>query len=557
MLAVLLVRLFHLQVAQHRKYLLLASQSHFRKYEIPAKRGQIYAKDAGGSVPLVLNQNLKLLYADPSFVKDKQRTAAELARETGDSKNSFLKLLNSKGEYVILKSRVAQDQAEKIAALRLPGVGLTDKQYRVYPEGSLASQTLGFVNAEGKGQYGVESYLDKLLAGKPGLLSGKTDVLGTPIATADNTVIDPVSGEDVYLTIDRNIQAQAEKHLEDGVRSTGAISGSVVIMDPANGAIRAMANFPTYDPNEYQSVKDYRLFSNASTADQFEPGSAFKLFTMAAGLNTKRVKPDTVYNDTGSLQIGGYTIANSANGRYGMQSMLEVIQKSLNTGVIYVLKRLGSDPDNINISDKEIFYRYVTQSFGMGRRTGIEQPNEAAGVVNPPSSDDVNYANMVFGQGVSSTVLQMTAAVGAIANGGKLYKPYLVEKTVSGDGKIKETQPTVVNPQVISRQTARDLTQMMIAVVDKGSGWPARLPGYKVAGKTGTAQIPRRDGKGYVADKNIGTFVGMAPADNPRFVMMVRINEPKVSGFAESTTVPVFGKISSWLLRYYRVAPSS
>ena len=557
MLTVLLVRLFHLQVAQHRKYLILASQSHFRKYEIPAKRGQIYAKDADAAVPLVLNQNLKLLFADPSFVKDKQRTASELARLTGGSKEPFLKLLNSKGEYVVLKARVPQDQAEKIAALRLPGIGLTDKQYRVYPEGSLASQTLGFVNAEGKGQYGVESYLNKLLAGKPGLLSGKTDVLGAPIATADNTVINPVSGADVYLTIDRNIQAQAEKHLEEGVRSTGAVSGSVVILDPANGAIRAMANYPTYDPNEYQKVRNFQLFSNAVTSDQFEPGSGFKLFTMAAGLNTGRVKTDTVYDDTGTVEIGGYKISNAANHRFGRQNMLEVIQKSLNTGVIYILKRLGSEPERINASDKQLFYTYITKRFGMGRPTGVEQPGEAAGVVNPPTSDDVNYANMSFGQGVSSTVLQMTAAVGAIANGGKLYKPYLIEKTVGSDGKTRETQPTVVNPNAISKKTAAELSKMMVAVVENGSGFAAKLPGYKIGGKTGTAQIPRRDGRGYVADKNIGTFVGMAPADNPRFVMMVRINEPTVSGFAESTTVPVFGKISSWLLRYYRVAPSS
>lgn len=558
LLAILFVRLFYLQVARHQHFLVLASKSHFRKYALPAERGEIFIKDgSAASSPLALNQTLNLLYADPSFVQDKSKTAAALAKLTGQKAADLERLLGQSSEYVVLKTRLDRATAEQIQALRLPGIGTTAKQYRVYPEGSLASQLLGFVNAEDKGQYGVEGYMDAILGGKPGLLSGKTDVLGAPIATADNTVVEPVAGSDIYLTIDRSIQAQAEKYLKQGVESTGATSGSVVVIDPQTGAIRAMANYPTYDPNDFQKVKDYSRFGNAVTGDQFEPGSGFKLITMAAGLNTKKVKPSTMYDDTGSVQLSGYTISNAANHKFGRQNMLEVIQKSLNTGVIFVLKRLGAQPDQLNKSDKQVFYDYITKHFGFGKPTGVEQPQEVGGVVNPPTSNDVNYANMTFGQGLSTSVLQMTTAVAAIANGGKLYKPYLVERVVGKDGVERKTAPQVINPRVISKQTAKELTTMMTAAVEHGSGYAAKMPGYKVAGKTGTAQIPRRDGRGYVADRNIGTFVGMAPAEQPRFVMMVRINEPRVSGFAESTTVPVFANIASWLLRYYAVPPSA
>jgi len=483
--------------------------------------------------------------------------ARALAMITGDPVAGYRQLLNGAGEYVVLRTRLPDDLAAKIARLKLPGVGLRAAQYRSYPEVQLAAQVTGFINAAGHGQYGAEGFLDQEMAGTPGLTNAKTDTRGNPIATANNIINPPVDGKSFVLTIDRNIQAQAEKALAAGVQNVHAESGSVVIMDPFSGQIKAMANYPTFDPNTYGTVQNYQVFSNAVTSSLFEPGSGFKVFTMAAGLDTGRVKPDTTYNDTGVVKIDDKEIHNAENHKFGKQSMVDVIQKSLNTGVIFVLGSLGGDPNAITSAGKTLLYDYITKHFGFGLATGVEQAGEATGVVNPPSAPNVNYANMTFGQGISVTMLQMVTAVCSIANGGRLYQPRLIDQVILPDQTAKKQAPRLVNGHVISRQTAADLTNMMIQVVQHGSGYAAKIKGYQVAGKTGTAQIPDPKG-GYFADQNIGSFVGLAPVDHPRFVMMVRINQPRISGnqFAESTTVPVFAQIAGWLLAYYQVPPS-
>ncbi|MBW3538560.1 penicillin-binding protein 2 [Candidatus Parcubacteria bacterium] len=551
-------RLFTVQVLSHQRYLSQAANAHSRKTTVAASRGEIFIRDGDKKTPLALNQTLKTLYADPSQVKDKAAAAKALAGVTGQPEAGYVKALQKPGDYTVLGRSLNREVAERVMALKLTGIGLSNQPQRVYPEGTLAAQVLGFVNADGQGQYGLEGYLNQELVGTPGLLRAKTDTRGNPIATADNFIKPAVNGTGYVLTLDRNIQAQAEKYLKEGVERVRAKSGSVVIVDPSNGAVKAMANFPTYDPNAYSQVRDYGLFSNAVVSDQFEPGSGFKIFTMAAGLATGKVKPDTTFEDTGSVEVDGRTIRNAANHRYGRQNMTDVIQKSLNTGVVFILKSLGGDPANINLTGKRVLHEYITKRFGFGLATGIEQAGEVAGAVNRPTNangNNVNYANITFGQGVSVSMIQMATATAAIANGGKLYQPHLIDEVITPDGTSKPVTPKLVNGNVVTPEVARQLTDMMVQVVEKGSGYQTRIPGYKVAGKTGTAQIPRADGKGYEDKKNIGSFVGFAPAENPRFVMMVRINEPQTSGFAESTTVPVFGDIARWLLHYYKVEP--
>lgn len=554
----ILLRLIDIQIIQHSHYKSLALGEHQRKYDVPAKRGEIYLQDNGVKVPLALNQTLKLLYADPSLITDKATAAAKLAAVTGDPAVQYLTALNGAREYAVLKTKVPSQVASQIEKLNLRGVGLVDQDFRVYPEGQLASQTLGFVNQDGEGQYGIEGYLDKQLKGQAGLLNAKTDTAGVPIATADNRIKQPVNGTGLVLTLDRNIQAKAEQFLKTGVEAAKAASGSILVMDPHTGAVKAMANYPTFDPNQFGQVTDYTTFENAVTSIQFEPGSGFKVFTMSAGLDTGRVKPDSTYNDTGSAQVNGQTINNAANHTDGPNTtMTKVIRDSLNTGVIYVLKLLGNDPNKINLAGKQLFYDYITKHFGFGLRTGIEQSGEAPGTVNKPTNNDFNYANMTFGQGISVTMLQMVAAVGAIANGGTLYQPYLVDHRISSDGTdLPQTLPHAVNTQVMSASAAKDMAGMMQVVVEHGSGYLAHTPGYNIAGKTGTAQIPRSDGKGYEDNQNIGTFVGFAPVEDPKFVVMVRINRPQINGFAEVTTVPVFTNITRWMLQYYAVPPN-
>lgn len=555
--ALTLMRLIDIQIVKHKHYQTLAAGEHQRKYEVPADRGQIYLLDGETKVPLALNQSLKLVYADPSIISNKDDIAKRIAKITGDDPQTFVKAMNGAKEYAVLKGRVDEKTAKKIKELNLRGVGMVSQDYRSYPEGSLASQVLGFVNNAGEGQYGIEGYLNKELEGTPGVLNTKTDTNGVPIATAENLSKPSVPGTSMVLTIDRNIQAQAEKFLESGVNEVKAESGSVIVMDPNTGAVKAMANFPTFDPNSYSKVSDYTKFGNAVVNDQFEPGSGFKIFTMAAGLDTGKITPDTTYDDTRCEQIDNYKICNADNhGGKPNTTMTVALRDSLNIGVMHVLKLLGTDPNVITSTSKQVLHGYITGHFGFGRKTGIEQAGEESGYVNKPTSNTVNYANMTFGQGISVTMLQMAAATSAIANGGKLYKPYVVDQRILPDGTKKSTQPVVSNAHVMSDKAAKDLTGMMEVVVQHGSGYRAATPGYRIAGKTGTAQIPNPKG-GYIDDQNIGTFTGFAPAADPKFVVMVRINKPKTQGFAETTTVPVFANLTRWLLQYYAIPPSS
>lgn len=560
---ILASRLVYLQIFQHGQYLVQASNEHTRKYEVPARRGELYFHDGAGVAPVALNQSLTLVYADPRFVTDKNAAAAKLAGVLGGNPQTYLKKLTTGIEYAVLAERVPSATATKVKALKLAGVGLTKRDYRSYPEGSLAAQTIGFVNADGKGQYGIEGYLEGAMAGTPGKLAAKTDTHGIPIATANNIVKPPVDGTSYILTIDRNVQAMAEQELEAQIKKVKAKSGSIVVLDPTNGAVRAMANFPSFDPNNYGQVRDYGVFTNQIVSSQFEPGSGMKAFTIAVGLDQGKIKPDTTYDDPGCLKVDEYNVCNAAGDKPGKnKTMTVVLRDSLNTGVMYVLRLLGGDANKFTLAGKKTLYNYFTKHFGFGERTGIEQANEAAGVINPPNNNagnNVNYANMAFGQGMSATMIQMVAAMAAIANGGHLYQPRLVEGTMNPDGSVAPKPAKLLADHVMSPTAAGDLNVMLQVVVQRGSGYIAGTmnPGYKIAGKTGTAQIPRPDGKGYIDGANIGSFVGFAPADNPKFVVMVRINEPGVPGYAETTTVPVFGDVCRWLFKYYGIPPSS
>jgi stage V sporulation protein D (sporulation-specific penicillin-binding protein) len=554
-------RLVVLQVVQHNHFTNLANKEHLRKYEVPADRGAIYVQDGDVKVPLALNQTLKLLYADPSIIPDDKRaaTAKALAAVTGASASDYLNLINDKHrEYVVLAQKIDDSSAQKIKNLNLYGIGLVDHDYRVYPEGQLASQVLGFVNNDGDGQYGIEGFLNSQLKGQPGLLNAKTDTNGVPIATSSNRSKPPVGGTNYTLTLDRNIQAQAEKYIQSGVQSSKAPSGSILVLDPKTGAVKAMANYPTFDPNNYSRVSDYQTFSNPVVNNAFEPGSGFKLISMATGLDTGKINQNTTYTDTGCVTVTGTKICNDDNRNEGANvSMTVVLRDSLNTGVMYVLRALGGDINTINKTGKQVLYGYITKHFGFGRRTGIEQSGEAAGVVNPPTSNDVNYVNMSFGQGINVTMLQMVDAVAAIANGGTMYKPYLVQQSTGPDGKTHETQPTALAHGVVSSATSQQMATMGQVVVQHGTGYLAYTPGYQIAGKTGTAEVPNATGTGYLQNENIGSFTGYAPATDPKFVVMVRINRPQISGDAEKTTVPVFAEMVRWLFEYYGIPPSS
>jgi cell division protein FtsI/penicillin-binding protein 2 len=559
---VLALRLVYLQLIMHSHYLLQATQDQTRKYEIPATRGEIYDLAGTTPTPLVLNQTLQVVWADPTEIKDKTATVQKLAQVLGGSASDYLDKINHAIKYVELATRVSADQASKVQALNLPGIGTVARDYRTYPEGSLASQELGFVNANGDGQYGIEGYLNKSLGGTAGEFAAKTDTKGDPIATADNIAKEPVDGTSYVLTIDQNIQAEAEKELAATVKSDQAKDGSVIIMDPNTGEVKAMANYPTYDPSNYQKVTDYALFQNTTVDTQFEPGSTMKVLTMAAGLNTGAVTPDTTYNDPGFYTIDGLKVSNDAGDQPGdNKTMTVVLRDSLNTGAMYVLRMLSGNPNNFTLAGKQTLYNYFTQHFDLGKLTGIQQAGESPGVVNLPSNDagnDVNYANMTFGQGINVTMMQMVDAMASIANGGKLYQPTLVDGVMNADGTETKAKPKLIRSGVISAKADAQLNQMLQVVVQHGTGYIAaeQNPGYAIAGKTGTAQIPLPNGKGYMQGTTVGSFLGYAPANDPKYVMMVRIDQPKGIALAEYTTVPLFSSLSQWLFKYDAIPPT-
>ncbi len=562
---VLFVRLFDLQILQHGRYAAEANHEHTLKYEIPARRGQLYVHDgATSTAPLALDQTLNVLWADPRYVKDQPAVAAQLAAITGGSAASYVANMRGGIEYAVLGNKISNDAAAKIKALKIAGIGLTPHDYRTYPEGSLAAQVLGFVNDDGQGQYGIEQYLNSQLSGKPGQLAAKTDTNGIPIATAANTQKAPTAGVNYLLTIDRNVQAEVEQELAARIKEVKAKSGSVVIMDPSNGNIIAMATYPAYDPNSYSQVTNYDTFLSQPADNAYEPGSGMKVFTMATGLDQGKVTANTVYDDPGCYVVDGNKVCDAAGDHPGPnKTMTVVLRDSLNTGVMFVLRMLGGDPNNFTLAGKKLLYEYFTQHFGFGERTGVEQANEPTGVVNAPtnaSGNDVNFANMTFGQGVTVTMMQMVAAMSAIANGGKLFQPHLIDAIMNTDGGLTYQKPKLIRDHVISLQAISQLNQMLEVVVEHGSGYTIYIDPvnkkYKIAGKTGTAQIPDPNG-GYKAGANVGSFIGYAPADTtPKFVMMVRINEPQTAGYAEFTTVPLFSNITHWLFNYYNIAPS-
>lgn len=546
------LRLFELQVIRHSHFKLLASQEQLRKFEVQPDRGSIYASDRGQKIPLVMNRTLKRIYADPRYISDKASAMSKLAAVTKGSAQGYLKKLDSKSFYVVLKNAVEPSVAHTVSKLELEGIGIQDEPTRVYPESSLAAQMLGFVNGDGDGQYGVEESFNKELSGTVGLLNATTDTRGIPIATSDNYRIPPRAGSDVVLTIDRNIQAKIEGILAENMSKYRAKAASAVVMDPNSGAVLGMANIPTYRPDRFNRVSDYGLFQNRAVSGLYEPGSVIKAFTMATGLETGAVTPTTTYRDSGSVRVGDRVIKNASGISPGVHTMNEVITKSINTGVVFVLSRLGGG--EINALGKERLHKYFTQSFGFGKTTGIDLPSEAGGTIFEPTTSDVDYANMTFGQGMSATMLQVISGYAAIANGGTYWRPYVVDQVVDPQGNVTDTVPKALRRDLISPLTERRLKSMFEGVVQQTGD--ALIPGYHFGGKSGTAQTPDPAG-GYFENRDIGSFVGMAPLDHPQFVVIVRIDEPQIGTFASAAARPMAGDIMRWLLSYQGIAPQN
>ncbi len=551
--AVIVLRLFSLQVLQYGFYRALAEGQHSLYEQLFPTRGKIYMTERGSDAlfPLATNEPLTLVYANPSHVAgDPETISRELSPILDvDAGMIYERITKVNDLYEPLKHGVRKSTVDAVRALNIAGIEFSNEQVRMYPEGRYGSHLSGFLGYDGdgrKGQYGIEGAYDDELKGAQGHLKAEKDAAGRWIAVGGLSLVPAVNGDDVVLTIDRAIEHEACKRLDEAIQKHGADGGSVIVMDPKTGAVLAMCGDPDFDPNEYGTVEDPKTYSNPAIYHQYEPGSVMKAMTMASAIDQGAVSPATTYTDTGEVTIGKYTIKNSDGKAHGVQTMTQVLEESLNTGAIFAMRQIGP----------KAFSAYL-EKFGFGEKTGIGLPGESPGDLSTlRPGKEIFAATASYGQGITVTPMQLAAAFGVLANRGVLIQPYVVKEIRHADGTVTKTQPVEVR-RVVSAETATTVGAMLVNVVKNGHGKRAGVPGYYIAGKTGTAQVPRTDGPGYQDGVTIGTFAGFGPVEDPAFVMVVRIDRPRDVQFAESSAAPLFGDLASFILHYLDVPPTA
>ncbi len=539
--AAVLAKLFYLQVVKGEYYEALALGQQMSVEDINAQRGDIFFSD--GKTILAQTKTKPVVYISPSKISqsDIDLVAKELALALEGSEEDIKEQIQQ-GE--IFKKDITEKQYETLKQKNLNGVYINEVSTRVYPQKEYACHMAGFVNNEGQGQYGIEGYYDSILQGE-NISEGKSSTLGilTSVFSGKDTDLQ-TKGESLQLTIDYNIQYYAEKMLNEAFDQWKMDSGQIIVQEPQTGKILALATYPDFDPNQYSQEKNMGIFLNSSLQALFEPGSVFKPFTMAGALEENLIAPETKFTDTGVVNVGGPAIYNFAKKTWGEQSMVGVLENSINTGAVFVEQKLG----------KNLFLKYA-QKFGFFDKTNIDLAGEVF------SSNETlkngyprDLATASFGQGIQMTSMQLIRGFSVIANAGKMMRPYVVEKIIEPNGQEKIQEP-VFEKQVISEDTASKLSAMMVSVVENGGGRRAKVPHYYIAGKTGTAQIPKPKG-GYYETETIQSFIGFAPAFSPRFVILVRLDNPKQSDAASSCAAPIFGKLAKYIIDLWQIPPS-
>jgi cell division protein FtsI (penicillin-binding protein 3) len=532
-------RLGYLQIIRHAELTALAERQYSRAVVLPAQRGAIV--DRHGE-PLATSSPAQSLFAHPRSIGDPVRVAARLAPILGVPEAEIQAALVSPRSFVWLRRRLPPAVATSVRGLREPGLGLVPESLRLYPNRELAAHVLGFEGADG-GLEGIERAWNTALAGTPGKAVVGRDALGRDVI-GPHLLEPPVPGQSVTLTIDRNIQYVAEREIDAAFHRTRARAAMAVVMEPRSGDVLAVAIRPTFNPNAFQDVPSPDVWRNRALTDPFEPGSTFKAILAAAALEEGIVRPDDyLYAENGAITIARTTIRDWK--KYGWLTFNEVLQNSSNVGTIKVGLALGA----------ERYHRYMT-AFGFGAPTGVGLPGESRGVLREPARwSALSLPTMSIGQEVSVTALQMVTAFAVIANGGVLVQPRLVRALTGADGRDTRPFPGREVRQVISRETAATLTRMLTRVVESGTGRFAAIPGFPVAGKTGTAQKLDPATRRYSRAPGVLSFVGFAPADAPRFVMLVMLDEPKNERWGSEAAAPIFAAIGGQLLRYLEVPP--
>jgi len=527
--AVLIGRLIYIQILRADFYKALAQGffNHHLLMETMSERGEIFLRNGE---PLAVNRSFSLVFASPPKVENIAETSEILSEVLNLDKDFVLEQLQKESLYSPIKNRLNEEEIRALKDLNLAGIYLTEESGRYYPQETMASQLAGFLAASGVGQYGLEEYYDEILKGKS-------------------------RGADLILTLDYNIQFRAERLLEMAKENLEIEGGQIIIIDPVSGKIIVLAHFPNFNPNQYQEyamVDNLEIFRNKATRDFFEPGSVFKSMTMAAALNEELITPATQYIDEGYVKIGSYTLHNYDRRIWGEETMTRVLENSINTGAIFVQKLLPND----------VFSGYI-EKFGIFEKSGVDLPESLSENREFKQAREINFATASYGQGIEMTAIQLVRAYSAIANNGQLVNPYLVEKILIGDKEqvipkpVSSLEETGPGSQVISQKAASQLTAMLVSVVEKGSARRAKIPGYYIAAKTGTAQIAYSAlgiSKSGYSDKTFQTTIGFFPAFSPQFLILVKLDNPQTR-IAEYSAVPIFYDLAEYIIHQYQIPP--
>jgi cell division protein FtsI (penicillin-binding protein 3) len=538
LLLVTVARAFYLQVHQQERFGKLAEKQYLRMVPLTPGRGTIYDSR---NAELAVSIEMDSCYAEPKNMEDLPAAAARLAPILGLNRETLERKLQGSKNFVWLQRRITPDLVQRIKSLDLEGVGFVKESKRFYPNAELAGHVIGFTGLDPEGLEGVERKYDTMLLGSNGYLVTERDALGRDIATRGTVIKSGSKGSSLVLTLDKNIQYIVEKELTKAVETSRAKGGIALVMEPQTGRILAMANAPNFNPN---IVAKYpaQFLRNKAITDSFEPGSTFKVFLIAAALEEKSISAGDSFNcENGSYTISGRTIHDTH--KYGRLSIGDILKYSSNIGAAKIGARLGP----------ERLYRYL-RGFGFGERSAVDLPGEVAGYLRNKSQwYGIDLATISFGQGVSATALQIATAISAVANGGTLMKPYLVERVLDESGTVLKQFEPQPRQRVISPETARAVSRMMEGVaVEGGTGTNAAVDGYRVAGKTGTAQKVDPVTRGYSVDKRTASFVGFVPAERPRLTILVVVDEPKTSSYGGVVAAPAFSAIAQQTLCYLK-----
>lgn len=541
LIVVVIFRFYNLQVLKHEDFSVrAASQVQSKQADWQYVRGKIYFQNKSGElVPVAINKEFPQIYAVPQEIKNPAVTAQAIA-EIFKIPQAELeeKFSNSSNLFSLIQKKADVATVKKVEDLKLEGIYVSEVTSRFYPYQTLASQVLGFVKDDVQnfhGQYGLEKYYDKNLSS----------------ASQSDNILDLLSLKnilfsrdnfDLISTIDFNIQTKAEELLKAAAEKWEAGSGNIIVLEPKTGRLLALANFPNFDPNNYSKFS-LDTFINPAVELTYEPGSVFKVMTIAAGLENKKLTPQTEYYDSGQVEVDGKVIQNWDKKAHGTQTMAGVLALSLNVGAVYAEKLIGHD----------IFYQFVSQT-GINQKTGIDLPGEVKGKIdNLKGFQDIYFATASFGQGITVTPLAMLSAMSAVANKGVMMKPHIVDKLINSENNEEEEVEPQERARLMSEENARLLRIMLVKAVETNK--VAVIPGYQVAGKTGTAQVADETGK-YGSD-TIHSFIGFAPADNPKFIILVKLDKPQKADLAGTTVIPVFRELAEYILNYYEIPPAS